>query len=118
AACGGAAVLPGGFTYLEPGAPVITTIAPDEGPEDGGTTVTLTGTGFTGATSVTFCGIPGTDLDVVSDTTITVDTPANAPGLVGVVVVTPGPDSGPVDFLYTPLISIDAVDPAFGTELG
>ena len=117
-ACGGATVAPGGFTYVQPGAPTITAITPDEGPEDGGTPVTISGTGFTGATGVTFGGVPATDVVVVDDSTITAETPAHAPGLVGVVVVMPGPDSGPVDFLYTPLISIDGVDPAFGSELG
>src|SRR5690606_13171099 len=117
-ACGGDATAPGGFTYVEAGAPAITAITPDEGPEDGGTPVTITGTGFTGATGVTFGGVPATDVVVVDDSTVTATTPPHAPGLVGVVVVMPGADSGPVDFTYTPLISIGDVEPGFGPEAG
>ena len=64
------------FTY---GAgPNITLLSPSQGPTGGGTAVTITGTGFTGATSVTFDGIAATSLVVVSDTSITVVSPAHA----------------------------------------
>lgn len=49
------------FTYV---APTITSIVPDEGPSTGGTSVTITGTGFTGATGVNFGDTPGTNLVV------------------------------------------------------
>src|SRR5258708_38028182 len=41
------------FTYVAP-MPVVTGISPTSGPAVGGTTVTITGTGFTGVTSVGF----------------------------------------------------------------
>ena len=62
---------------------------PDGGPAAGGTLVTITGTGFTGATAVDFGTTPATNLTVVSDTTITVDSPAGT-GTVDVTVTTPG----------------------------
>jgi len=40
------------YTYVV--APVITSVSPDIGPLTGGTPVTITGTGLTGATSVSF----------------------------------------------------------------
>ena len=44
--------------------PVVTGIAPDFGPLAGGA-LTITGTGFTGATAVTFAGVPVTAFTVV-----------------------------------------------------
>ena len=40
--------------------PVVTAVAPNSGPTGGGTKITLTGTGFTGATAVTFGGTNAT----------------------------------------------------------
>jgi len=68
--------------------PVITSINPANGPTAGGTTVTITGSGFTGATAVMFGAISVTPT-VVNDTTITVIAPAQANGVVDVSVVTP-----------------------------
>ncbi|WP_433232721.1 IPT/TIG domain-containing protein [Micromonospora sp. CA-248260] len=46
-------------------APTTATITPDEGPQSGGQTVTITGTGFVpGDTTVTFDGVPATDVTV------------------------------------------------------
>ena len=64
-------------------------MSPTAGPLGGGTLVTITGTGFTGATAVDFGTTPATDLTVVSDTTITADSPAGT-GTVDVTVTTPG----------------------------
>ncbi len=77
------------YTYV---APTLTTVSPS-GPTSGGTSVTLTGTGFIGATGVTFDGVPATGVVVVSDTTITLTTPAGAAGTADVVVVLPGADA-------------------------
>jgi hypothetical protein len=54
----------------------ITNINPASGPV--GTTVTLTGTAFTGATGVTFNGVSALTFTVVSDTTLTVAVPVGA----------------------------------------
>jgi IPT/TIG domain len=71
----------------------VTTIAPATGPAAGGTNVTLTGTNLEGVTAVTFGGVAATNLDVVSDTEVTVTTPAHATGAVNVVITD---DSGTV----------------------
>ncbi|NUY81878.1 hypothetical protein HUK80_13320, partial [Flavobacterium sp. MAH-1] len=44
--------------------------------QGGGTTVTVSGTSFTGATAVSFNGVPATSFTVVNGTTITAVTPA------------------------------------------
>lgn len=55
---------------------------------DGTYSATLTGTGFTGATGVTFGGTAATSVVVVNSTTITCLVPAHATGVVSVVVTT------------------------------
>ena len=75
------------FTY----GPAITGVDPDEGPVRGGTEVTITGVGFTGATAVVFGGKASADMEVRSPTEITAISPPG-PGLggtVGITVTTP-----------------------------
>jgi IPT/TIG domain len=73
-----------------PAAPVVTGISPASGAAGGGDTVTVTGTGFTGATSVLFGSVAATNLNVVSDTQLTVTSPPpNVSGTVDVTVTTP-----------------------------
>lgn len=70
-------------------ASIIDTISPSSGPASGGTGVTLTGSGFTGATGITFGGIAATSVNVVDSNTVTAVTPAHATGAVDVVITTP-----------------------------
>ncbi|MFP7759632.1 IPT/TIG domain-containing protein, partial [Marisediminicola sp. LYQ85] len=104
------------FTYFA--VPVAVEIDPDSGPEAGGTEVTITGTGFTGATGVTFDGVEGTDFEVVSDTEITVTSPAGTAGIADVVVSTPDADSAPIDFTYVVVPAVADIDPDRGPEVG
>ncbi len=67
----------------------LTAVSPGSGPASGGTGVTLTGTGLTGATGLTFDGIAATFVNVVNSTTVTAVTPAHAAGVVDVVIDTP-----------------------------
>jgi ribosomal protein S11 len=76
------------FTYVA--RPVVTHISPSSGPHAGGTTVTITGTGFTGATEVLFSGTAATHVTVVSSTKITARSPAESAGVRNVLVITPG----------------------------
>ena len=57
-------------------APTITGFSPTSGPV--GTSVTLAGTGFTGATAVKFAGTAATSYSVASDAQITATVPAGA----------------------------------------
>ncbi|TFD46207.1 choice-of-anchor G family protein [Cryobacterium frigoriphilum] len=112
----GTGVIPDGYEYLPPAAAL--SLVPDNGPEAGGTTVVVTGTGFTGATAVTFDGLAGTGFTVDSDTQITVVTPAHAPGLVDAVVESPNGDSGPLGYTYNPSAVTTSLTPDTGPETG
>jgi IPT/TIG domain len=67
----------------------ITSLSPVTGPIAGGTTVTLTGTGFTGATGVKFGALDATGVVVVSDSEVTAVTPAATAGAIDVAITTP-----------------------------
>ena len=67
----------------------LSSVSPSSGSASGGTGVTLTGAGLTGATDVTFGGVSATSVNVVNSTTVTVVTPAQAIGAVDVVITTP-----------------------------
>ncbi|MFZ7336941.1 autotransporter domain-containing protein [Comamonas jiangduensis] len=69
--------------------PVVSAIAPSSGPSSGGTTVTITGTGFGGATAVTFGASSATGFTVNSATQITATAPAGT-GTVDIRVTTAG----------------------------
>ncbi|MFN0096651.1 MAG: IPT/TIG domain-containing protein [Dehalococcoidia bacterium] len=91
------------FTYIA--VPTVTDVSPRSGPETGGTLITISGFGFTGAFAVDFGNtsvVPAT----VTDTKITVVSPAREPGLVHLRVRTPsGRSEGTSadDFTYTAL---------------
>ena len=70
--------------------PTVTSISPTAGPTAGGTTVTIAGTNFTGATAVSFGGTAATTFTVNSATQITATAPARAAGTVDITVTTPG----------------------------
>ena len=84
-------------------APTVTSVSPDSGFPTGGQTVVITGTDFTGATSVTFGGDPATSFIIDSATQITAVSPARAVGPADIVVTTPGGSSANTvadDFAY------------------
>jgi len=70
-------------------APTVTKASPASGPASGGTTVTITGTGFAGVTEVSFGGVPARKFTVLSATTITAVTGEAVPGSVTVQVINP-----------------------------
>ena len=76
------------FTYTAVVAPAVTGLSPTSGPVAGGTLVTISGSGFTGATIVDFGIVEATNVTVVNDTEITADSPAGT-GMVDVRVTTP-----------------------------
>ncbi|MGH2596507.1 MAG: IPT/TIG domain-containing protein, partial [Actinomycetota bacterium] len=99
-------VAPGGtvnsatsFTVTSPPPlPTVTSLSPTTGPV--GTTVTITGTNFTGATAVKFHGVQAV-FTLNSDTTITATVPSGATtGLVAVVTPT-GTGKSPKNFIVT-----------------
>lgn len=66
----------------------LTTIRPNAGTINGGTSVILTGSGLSGVTQVTFGGVPAVSFQIVNSTTITAITPAHSENSVDVGVTT------------------------------
>lgn len=67
--------------------PTVTAVAPASGPTQGGTTITITGTGFvSGQTTATIGGAPLLNIAVVNATTLTATTPAASEGAAAVAV--------------------------------
>jgi hypothetical protein len=80
-AAGGTGSLAAGFTYV--GAPTVTRIAPSSGPVAGGTRITVSGTGLTGATAVAIGTVAATTV-VAAPTgdSLTAKTPPGTSGAV------------------------------------
>ena len=74
------------FTYAP--APSVASVSPRAGSTSGGTSVTVTGSGFTGATGVAFGGTLATSFTVNSNTSITAPAPSGPAGTVVDVTVT------------------------------
>ena len=107
------------FTYL-PG-PVVTAVSPRAGPVAGGTSVTITGAGFSGVTAVDFGSVAATSFSVVSATTITATAPSQAAGTVDVTVTDPSATSPIVAgdrYTYDPVPAVTSVSPASGPVTG
>jgi len=83
-------------------APTVTSVSPASGPTLGGTSVTITGTGFQAGASVTFGGGAAlASATVVTATTITGTTGAHAAGAVNVVVTNADAQTGTCAGCYT-----------------
>jgi alpha-tubulin suppressor-like RCC1 family protein len=111
-----AAVAADHFTYLAP--PTVTKLSAKGGAAVGGSTVTITGTGFAGATSVRFGANAAAHFTVTSPISITATSPAGS-GLVDVKVTTPGGTSAASkhdEWGYTP--AVEAVAPHSGPATG
>jgi IPT/TIG domain-containing protein len=112
------------FTYTAVAAPTVTGITPDSGPTAGGTTVTIAGSGFTGATAIDFGTTAATGVVVVNSTTITANSPAGS-GVVDVTVFTPEGTSATSSadrFTYTAAVvaapTVTGVSPDSGPTAG
>ena len=108
------------FTYTAPPVvlpPAVTGLSVPGGPTRGGTVLTVTGSGFTGTTKVTFGETVGTQLTVLSGTQLRVTTPARPAGAVHVLVTTPVGRSGGSaanTFTYDAVPTLTRVSPASG----
>jgi len=100
--------------------PNITSISPTSGSTLGGTTVTITGANFTGATAVKFGTTAATSYTVNSDTQITAAAPAGT-GTVDVRVTTAdgtSATSSADQFTYVATPTITAISPTSGSTAG
>jgi hypothetical protein len=87
------------------------------GPAAGGTSVTITGTGFTAATAVSFGGVPAASFTITSDTSITAVSPGAAAGTVDVTVTSAGgtDQTGPFDlFSFVAAPTVTSLSPSSG----
>lgn len=110
------------FTTTPNTAPLISGLSPTSGPAAGGTTVTISGTGFAAGATVTFGGTAATNVNVLGSTTITAVTPAHASGAVNVVVTNPGGQNATSTNGYTyaaaPAPTVTGVNPTSGPTAG
>ncbi|MFB7779511.1 IPT/TIG domain-containing protein [Streptomyces bauhiniae] len=109
------------FTYVAAAVPVVTAVTPDSGPTSGGTSVIITGTGFTSASAVRFGSTSAMSFTVNSATQITAVTPAGSPGGVPVTVTTAGGTSAvspDAYFFYAAPAVLSAADPGQGPVAG
>ncbi len=105
------------YTYRPP--PAITKLSVKGGPATGGTVVTITGTGFTGVSGVSFGGVPASEVKVLSATSLTATTPANVAGTAMVTVTSVGGTSATstkTRFKYAPVV--ESLSPPNGPVAG
>jgi peptidoglycan hydrolase-like protein with peptidoglycan-binding domain len=108
---------------LVPPPPTISSLNPKSGSTLGGTSVVITGTNLSGASSVTFDGTNATSYIVNSATQITATTPAHAEGAARVQVTAPGGSTADTsaddyDYIVIPPPTITALSTATGTTTG
>jgi hypothetical protein len=109
------------YHYVNAPVPTVNGVSPGSGPTAGGNTVTITGTGFTGATAVSFGTVPATSFTVNSDTSITATVPAGTVGIVDVTATTPGgttATSAADQYAYLPVPAVTGVSPGSGPSVG
>jgi hypothetical protein len=107
---GGNVSLANAFTYDV--GPAVTSVSPTSGSAAGGTTVTITGSGFESGASVTFGVTPATSVTVVSSTEIQAVTPAEAAGAAGVTVSNSNSTVGTLASAFTFLTNATAPPPS------
>jgi hypothetical protein len=94
-----------------------TAITPNVGPTTGGQTVTITGSGFTSATTVTIGGAPATGIVVNADgTSLTAVTPTGTEGATSAVIANPG-SSATLAYEYVEP-DVASISPTTGPEYG
>ena len=98
---GGSVNLPSAFTYTAaPAVPVISFVSGATGPEAGGTRVSISGSNFTGTTSVTFGGVAALSFSATSNN-ITAYAPPGTGSVPIVVTNAVGSATASTQFVYT-----------------
>src|SRR5262249_2414762 len=111
------------YTYSTAAVPAVTSLSPTSGTTGGGTLVTITGSGFTGATAVSFGGTSAASFTVISDTTVQAVSPAHPAGTWDIRITGPGGTSVPVSadrytFNAASAPSVTGVSPNSGGAAG
>src|SRR5262249_36935324 len=110
-------------TFATAAAAAVSGVSPTSGSTAGGTSVTISGSGFTGASAVSFGGVAAAGFTINSATQITATAPPQAAGTVDVIVTTPSGTSvvsAADHFTYNaaPLPAVTGVSPNTGTTAG
>ena len=107
------------FTYVA--APTVSSISPNSGPTTGNTSVTITGTNFSGATAVNF-GPNTATYTINSPSKITATSPSSTiAGSVDITVTTAGGTSvtsNADQFTYTAILMVTGISPTAGPLAG
>jgi len=103
--------------------PTVTSITPNTGSANGGTAVTIAGTGFLSGATVSFGGTAATGVTVVNGTSITATAPAHAAGAVTVTVTNTDSQIGSLNNGYTytavnPAPTVTSIAPNTGSASG
>lgn len=115
----GTSVPTGGDLFRYAAAPTITKLKPASGSAGGGTSVVITGTNLSEATSVKFGSVAAVSFTVSSATSITAVSPEESAGTVDVTVTTPGGTSAVVaadSYRFTPTVT--ELSPTSGSKVG
>jgi hypothetical protein len=102
-------------------APTVASISPNSGTTSGGTSITITGTGFQSGATVSMGGSAASGVNVTSSTSITATTPSHAAGAVSVVVTNTDSQTGKLTNGYTytnPAPNVSSIAPNSGPATG
>ncbi|MEU9064750.1 IPT/TIG domain-containing protein [Streptomyces sp. NPDC048430] len=119
---GAVASTPANYTYVAvvTPPPIVLAITPPSGPVAGGSAFTIIGANLTGA-SVSFGGVPATNVNVLAGVLLTGVTPPGPAGLVSVQVTTAGGTTtvpGGFTYVGSALPSAVSITPASGPAAG
>jgi hypothetical protein len=106
------------YTYY---GPAVSAISPNSGPTSGGNSVTIGGSGFTGATAVYFGSTAATSFTIHNDGYITAVAPAESAGTVNITVTTPNGTSAissADQYSYVAPPAVTGVSPNSGSTAG
>ncbi|MCQ8836550.1 IPT/TIG domain-containing protein [Streptomyces malaysiensis] len=106
------------YSYVSAPVPVLASVSPGQGPVGGGNAVTLTGSGLTGVTAVTFGATSALSFTVVSATQITALAPPGAAGPVQITATGPGGTSSGVTYFYVGVPTLTGASPTTGPVSG
>ena len=119
---GGTSATSSADQYTYEGPPTVTAVTPAGGLPSGGNLVSISGTNFTGATTVSFGGTQETSFTVNSPTLILIPAPAGISGVVDdVVVTTPSGTSAFTSadhYTYAGTPTVTGISPAAGPLTG
>ena len=107
--------------FIYEAVPTVSSLSPVAGTPSGGTAVTITGSGFGAASTVSFGGVLASSFSVVSSSEITVSSPSSAAGSIDVTVTTPVGTSASTasgEFTYEAAPSVSGLTPDAGLPAG